>query len=341
MAIIDSLVKIEDKEVKITNLEKIYWPKDGYTKYDLIKYYTDISPYLLQYVRGRPVNFQRFPDGIDGKRFYQKNSPDHAPAWIKTFPIASETEDKVTNYMMVEDVPTLVWLANLGCLEIHPWLSSTGSLQYPDYAVFDLDPPGIHFFPQVLEVAVLVKEALDSLKLKSYPKTSGSSGVQIFVPIMPQFTYEDVRVFTGTICSVVEKYDKRTTTERKVDARGERIYLDYLQNVMGKTINAPYSVRPLDGVIQFCTSKKTKVHMGFKGLKVAQQPMVFIGGLYPFYYLAGLRGCLHDNPVQLSGNLFLPTCQVCNIFINRALPAHIIISLSPKTRDYKNTGSRW
>ena len=247
MQVIDSLVKFEDKEVKITNLEKIYWPKDGYSKYDLIKYYTDISPYLLKYLKDRPVNFQRFPDGIDGKRFYQKNRPDHAPSWIKTFPIASESEDKVTNYMMVEDVPTLVWLANLGCLEIHPWLSSTGSLQNPDYAVFDLDPPGTHFFPQVLEVAVLVKEALDTLGLKSYPKTSGSSGVQIFIPLQPRFTYEDVRVFTGTICNVIEKYDKRTTTERKVDARGERIYLDYLQNVMGKTINAPYSVRPLDG----------------------------------------------------------------------------------------------
>jgi bifunctional non-homologous end joining protein LigD len=243
----DSLVKIETREIQLTNLEKVYWPEDGYTKYDLIRYYTDISPYLLKYLQGRPVNFQRFPDGIHGKSFYQKNCPDHAPAWIKTFPIASEREGKVTNYMLVEDAPTLAWLANLGCLEIHPWLSSIPNLDCPDYAVFDLDPPGFHFFPQVLEVALLVKEALDSLGLTAYPKTSGSSGLQIFVPLAARFTYEEVRLFTGTVCAVIEKFDKRTTTERRVEARGERIYLDYLQNVQGKTINAPYSVRPLPG----------------------------------------------------------------------------------------------
>ncbi len=242
----DSVVKVADKEVKLTNLEKIYWPGEGYTKYDLIKYYTDISTYLLKYLKGRPVNFQRFPDGIHGKRFYQKNCPDHAPPWIKTFPITSEG-DKVTNYILVEDVPTLVWLANLGCLEIHPWLSSTASLHRPDYAVFDLDPPDFNFFPQVLEVALLVKEALDSLGIKSYAKTSGSSGVQVFVPLENKFSYEEVRIFSGTVCTVIEKFDRRTTTERRVAARGERIYLDYMQNVQGKTINAPYSVRPLKG----------------------------------------------------------------------------------------------
>lgn len=243
----DSSVMIAGQEVKLTNLEKVYWPRDGYTKFDLIKYYTDMAPHLLTYLEGRPVNFQRFPDGIDGKSFYQKNCPEHAPSWIKTFPIASEREGKVTNYILVEDEASLAWLANLGCLEIHPWLSSTDSLVYPDFAVFDLDPPGFHFFPQVLEVALLVKEALDSLGLKAYPKTSGSSGVQVFVPLKKGFTYEEVRIFSGTVCAVIEKIDRRTTTERRVEARGERIYLDYLQNVQGKTINAPYSVRPLDG----------------------------------------------------------------------------------------------
>ncbi len=243
----ESVVNIEGREIKLTNLEKVYWPEDGFTKYDLIKFYTDIAPYILTYVKGRPVNFQRFPDGIEGKSFYQKNCPDHAPDWIKTFPITSETENKVSNYILVEDIPTLAWLGNLGCLEIHPWLSRTESLASPDFAVFDLDPPGPGFFPTVLEVALLVREALDSIGISSYPKTSGSSGVQVFVPIKPGFTYAEVRIFTGAVCSVIEDFDERTTTVRKVAARGQRIYLDYLQNVLGKTINAPYSLRPLPG----------------------------------------------------------------------------------------------
>ncbi len=243
----ESKIKIEDKEVKLTNIDKLYWPEDSYSKYDLIKFYIDISPYLLKYLKGRLVNFQRFPDGIKGKSFYQKNCPSHAPTWINTFPIPSDKEEKVTNYILVEDVATLAWVANMGCIEIHPWLSLKTNLQFPDYAVFDLDPPSIEFFPQVLEVSLLIKEALDTLNLKSYPKTSGASGLQIFVPVEPRFTYEEIRLFTGAICTVIEDVDKRTTTERKVKARGDRIYLDFLQNSLGKTINAPYSLRPLPG----------------------------------------------------------------------------------------------
>ncbi len=245
MAALKNIFELDGKKIKLTNLDKIFWPEEGYSKYDLIDYFIKAAPYLLKYLESRLVNFQRFPDGIKGKSFYQKNCPDHAPHWVKTMTIQSTGTGKETNYLLVEDLPTLVWLANLGCLEIHPWLSSAGRLKYPDFAVFDLDPPGPGYFPRVMEIALLFKEALDYLQLKSFPKTSGADGLQIYVPLSPEFTYQEVRLFTWSLCLLVEETDSGTTLERRVKDRGKRVYLDYLQNGLGKTIIAPYSTRPL------------------------------------------------------------------------------------------------
>lgn len=239
-------IEINGRTLKLSNLEKVFWPSDGYTKHDLLRFYIDISPYLLPYLTDRPINFQRFPDGIEGKRFYQKNTPSFAPSWIKTFPIPSE--ERIINYILIDNLETLVYVINLACLEIHPWHSRTKTIKYPDYGIVDLDPQEGVDYAVVIQVANAVKEVLDSVGLRGYPKTSGATGLQIYIPLLPRYTYEQVRDIIGFICTLVhEKEPILTTMERMVKKRGATVYLDYLQNLWGKTINAPYTVRPVPG----------------------------------------------------------------------------------------------
>jgi bifunctional non-homologous end joining protein LigD len=242
----EACLEIDGKKVKLSNLDKVFWPREGYTKHDLLRFYIDISPYLLPFLKERPCNFQRFPDGIDGKRFYQKNIPSFAPGWIKNFPIPSK--DRVINYIVVDSLATLVYVTNLACLEMHPWHSRTGRIKTPDYGIIDLDPQEGVSFETVLEVAVAVKKVLDNLGLAGYPKTSGATGLQVYLPLEPVYTYNQVRDIIGVICGLVhERVPAITSMERKVARRGATVYLDYLQNQWGQTINAPYTVRPVPG----------------------------------------------------------------------------------------------
>lgn len=231
--------------VRLSNLEKVFWPDQGYTKHDLIKFYIEISPYLLPYLHERPCNFQRFPDGVRGKRFYQKSKPSFAPSWIETVSIPSDK--RVIDYVLVNNLETLVYVVNLACLEIHPWHSRRNTIEYPDYGIIDLDPQEGVDFDAVIETACAVKSVLDRLGLAGYPKTSGATGMQIYVPLMPRYTYEQVRDITEFVCRLVHRgIPKITTMERMVARRGATVYLDYLQNLWGKTINAPYTVRPVE-----------------------------------------------------------------------------------------------
>lgn len=244
----ENFFEVNGQEVRLTNLDKVFWPGEGITKYQLIKYYLEAAPFLLKYLRGRPVVFQRFPEGIEKKGFYQKNFPPEGPSWIKTYPIASRNSSKVTRYILVEDVQTLVWLGNQACIEIHPWFSSIQSLENPDFAVFDLDPMEKSTFQQVRRVSLTIRDFLGQVGLRCYPKTSGSTGLQIYVPLESRYTYEEVRRFVEYFCGLVHRvHPEITTRERKVEKRQGKIYLDYLQNSWGKTINAPYSVRPHPG----------------------------------------------------------------------------------------------
>ena len=241
-------LQVNGKEIWLTNIDRVLWPRENYTKYHLIKYYLDMAPYLLKYLKNRPVVFQRFPQGVDQPGFYQKNCPADAPSWIRTFPLASRKGKKITKYILVDNAETLVWLGNQACVEIHPWLSSLDSLEFPDFAVFDLDPMEKSTFSQVMEVSLLIKTLLEKEGIRCYPKTSGATGLQIFVPLNPVYSYEKVRDFVEYFCRRVHQIHPQTTTlERRLDKREGKIYLDYLQNVRGKTINAPYSVRPLEG----------------------------------------------------------------------------------------------
>lgn len=240
-------MEINQKTVSLTNLEKELWPGEGITKYDLIKYYLEISPYILPHLQQRFLVFQRFPEGIDRQGFYQKNSPQGVPPWIKTVPFQHDG-GKMTNYILATGPETLIWLGNQACLEIHQWLSSATTPDTPDFAVFDLDPAEGVSFSEVCTVALELKKLLEKKGLRSYPKTSGSRGMQIYLPLKPVYTYEITRVYCESIFKELNAMlPQITTLERKVSRRGRKIYLDYLQNGRGKTLVAPYSPRPIRG----------------------------------------------------------------------------------------------
>jgi bifunctional non-homologous end joining protein LigD len=241
----ESYVTVGEHNLKLTNLDKLIWP-EGLTKAHLVKYYSDVAPYVLPHLRNRPLVMKRYPDGIDGEAFYQKECPDYAPDWIKRQPV--EHSEKVVNYIVCNDQPTLLWLANQGCIEMHAWLARVESLETPDLAVMDLDPAGGVSFEDVLEIALLVKRVLDEFKIKSYPKTSGASGLHLFVPVRQVYSWRQVTGAMKYVAELVVKvHPDKTTVERKVEKRAGKVYLDYLQNGRGKTMAFQYGLRPLPG----------------------------------------------------------------------------------------------
>lgn len=241
------MLTVNDKELLVTNLDRELWPDDGLLKHDLIRYYIEVAPYLLPHLRNRPLVVQRFPDGIDAEGFYQKNVPVGAPEWLRTCSI-KHGDAKETIYIIADSIETLIWLGNHSCIELHPWLSGVDSLDGPDFVVFDLDPMEQTIFSHICTVAIAIKELLAELQLQCYPKLSGATGMQIYLPIEARYTYRQARDFAEGICRHVHQaYPGITTLERKVGQRGGKLYLDYLQNGRGKTMAAPYSPRPLPG----------------------------------------------------------------------------------------------
>lgn len=241
----ESIVEVSGRQVKLTNLDKLLWP-EGLTKAHLIKYYTEIAPYILPHLENRPVVMKRYPDGLGGEPFYQKECPDYATEWILRHPV--EHSEKVVNYIICNDPATLVWLANQACIEMHAWLARVEDLEAPDLAVMDLDPAEGATFADTLEIARLVRDVLEEFGLASFPKTSGASGLHLFIPLKPAYSWQQV---TGAMKYVAELvagvYPDKATNERKVEKRTGRVYLDYLQNGRGKTMAFQYSLRPLPG----------------------------------------------------------------------------------------------
>lgn len=231
-------------EVSLSNLDRLLWPEAGYRKKDLIAYYGAVYPYMITHLLRRPLVFTRYPGGIDGPSFYQKNAPANLPEWIQTYPW-TEANGQTKQYVLVNSAADLVWLANQACLEIHPWMSQIDRIENPDFIVFDLDPSENNDFTEVVTVARLLKQLLNELGLRTYPKTSGSLGLHIYLPVVNRYSYEQVRQFGRAIAAIICKVLPDTATiERSVRRRGRKIYIDYLQNGLGKTVCAPYSVRP-------------------------------------------------------------------------------------------------
>lgn len=239
--------KVEGKELKFTNLSKIYWPDGGITKRDMFNYYYRIADYIIPYLKDRPMSLNRFPNGINGPSFYQKDVRGKTPEWVtKTFPyVNSEGEHK--EYLVGDDEATLLWMASLACIEMNPWFSRIQSPDHPDYCVIDLDPDK-NTFEQVIEAAQEVRKVLDAIGVPSYPKTSGSTGMHIYIPLGAKYTYDQSQLFARVIVNLVhERLPDFTSLDRKVSSRKGKMYLDFLQNRPGATIAGPYSLRPKPG----------------------------------------------------------------------------------------------
>lgn len=244
----ENRVLINQHTISVSKLDKVFWPENGYTKGNLIQYYVEIAPYLLPHLRDRPIVSIRFPDGVAGKHFYQKNAPPQLPEWIETYQQYSQESDRPIDFIVVGETAALAWLANQAVIEIHPWLSRTHTIAYPDFAVIDLDPSPANTYQQVCEIARVFKQLFDELKLKTYVKTSGSEGLHIYLPVKNEYTYQQIRDFTRTAAALVTRIRPDIATiERVVKKRGPRIYLDYLQIGLGKTLSSVYSVRARKG----------------------------------------------------------------------------------------------
>ncbi len=237
-----SVTSKNEEELKISNLEKIFWPEEGYTKGDLIEYYRSVSKLILPHLVDRPESLRRFPNGIAQPGFFQKEAT-HPPDWIKTVKIHHHHENREVNYYVVEKEKDLLYLANLGCIDFNPFLSRIQSLDYPDFLVIDLDPEDISF-DQVIEVALGVHEILEKWKITNLCKTSGKRGIHIYIPLQAKYKYDDAVNFGKLIAYIAhEQMPGITSIERSPKDRQKKVYLDYLQNNFGQTVAAPYSLR--------------------------------------------------------------------------------------------------
>lgn len=237
----------------VTSLTKILFPEDKITKGDLLDYYMRISTLMIKHVHDRPMSLNRFPHGIHKKSFYQKNITEFHPKWFKTVDLRSRSTGETISYPMCQNEESLLYLVNWNCIELHPWIAKVGDLDHPDQMVVDIDPSPELSFSYVIDVALALEELFVKLKLKAYPKTSGSKGLHIYIPIVPKYHYEEVRDFL-TLCfqHISTIFPNLISLDKNPNKRKGKIYLDYLQNTRGQTMASVYSVRPKIGAPVSC-----------------------------------------------------------------------------------------
>jgi bifunctional non-homologous end joining protein LigD len=239
--------EIGGHELKFTNLSKVFWPKEKVTKRDMLNYYYQVAPFMLPYMKDRPQTLLRHPNGIDAKAFYQKDVTGKVPGWIDTFPYFSEADDRQKNFLVCNDEASLLYIASLGCIEMNPWSSRKQSPGNPDWCIIDLDPDK-NTFEQVITAAQVTKKILDAIDVPCYPKTSGSTGMHIYIPLGAKYDYEDSKEFGRVIAKLVHaELPDFTSIERKTADRKGKMYIDFLQNRPQATVSAPYSLRPKPG----------------------------------------------------------------------------------------------
>jgi DNA ligase D-like protein (predicted polymerase) len=239
-------VKVDGCPLTFNHLSKVYWPEDGITKRDMFTYYDQVAAYMVPYLKDRPMSLNRFPNGIHGPSFYQKNVKDKAPDCMHTMPHTNDKGEE-KEYLVATNKASLLWMASLGCIEINPWFSREQSPDNPDFCVIDLDPDK-NTFDQVIEAAQIVRRTLDAISVPSYPKTSGSTGMHIYIPLGAKYTYDQSQLFANIIVKIVhQEIPAYTSLERMISNRKGKMYLDFLQNRPGATIAGPYSLRPKPG----------------------------------------------------------------------------------------------
>ncbi len=278
-------------KARITNPDKIYWPDEGITKGDMIAYYESVAPYILPHLKARPQSLNRNPNGIKGKNFYHKDAGEQAPDWVATYQDWSESSNKTVDYLVCNNKSSLLYLANLGCIELNPWHSRVTKPDHPDYLALDLDPSEKNSFDDVVDCAIVMKEILDEAGADSYCKTSGATGLHIYIPLGAKYDYAQARGFAEIIAQMtLERLPDLTTMERSLSKRSkQKIYLDYLQNKQGATLAAAYSLRPRPGA-------PVSTPLDWKEVKSGLDPLQF-----------NIKNTLQR--IKRKGDIFLPVLK--------------------------------
>jgi bifunctional non-homologous end joining protein LigD len=237
-------VDVEGRRLRLSNLDKVLYPETGFTKGQVIDFYSRAAPHLLPHLRGRALTLKRYPNGVEGGHFYEKQRPMHAPEWVRSTPVSAG--DKMIDFVLCDDLPTLVWLANLADLELHPSLALAEDPDRPTVMAFDLDPGPPAAIEQCCEVALLLRDTLDHLGLEGHAKTSGSKGMQVYVPLNSEVTYADTKPFAHGIARVLEsRHGKLIVSAMKTELRRGKVLIDWSQNDRHKTTVGPYSLRAM------------------------------------------------------------------------------------------------
>jgi bifunctional non-homologous end joining protein LigD len=237
-----------DRPLRLSNLDKVFFPDEGYTKGDLVQYYASVGSVLLPHLEDRPISMSRYPDGIKGPSFYEKRAPGHQPEWMRTTPVDSDSQGGIIDFLVADSREALMWFANMGCIEVHPFHSRAGTLDKPDYAIFDFDPAEGSTWDQVVSGGQLLKVALGQLGLVGYPKLSGSRGLHVYVPLDPVHEYWRVRRFVGEVGNYLAAANPGDLTmEWDKPKRKGKVFIDHNRNASGQTVASAYSVRPRPG----------------------------------------------------------------------------------------------
>jgi bifunctional non-homologous end joining protein LigD len=241
-------IKVGKNKVVVSNRQKIFWPDEGYTKGDVIDYYDKMADYILPHLKGRPVSLKRNPNGIRDDGFFHKDAGENVPAYVDVFKIKAESNNKIIDYIVCNNKATLLYLANLGCIEMNPWNSTVKKPENPTWMVIDIDPSSKNKFTEVVDAALATKMVLEKAGITGYCKTSGASGLHVYVPMKNKYDFTTVKDFAHIIVSMVqEQMPRNTSLERSLSKRGPNIYLDYLQNRRAQTLAVVYSLRPVEG----------------------------------------------------------------------------------------------
>lgn len=239
-----TLVKIDGQELKLSNLEKIFYPATGFTKGEMLDYYIRVARFLLPHLTGRPITLKRYPDGADADFFYQKQCPAHRPAWLPTAPVWSEANGRDINFCLLHDLPALVWAVNLAALELHTSLSLAANIATPTMLVFDLDPGPPASIIECAQVGLWLRQIFDHHGLQSFPKTSGSKGLQVYVPLNTSTDYEQTKSFAHALARLLEKqHPSQVVSKMRKELRTGKVFVDWSQNDVHKTTVCVYSLR--------------------------------------------------------------------------------------------------